>query len=282
MHIEGFDLDAYLSRIGVSGPLPPTAETLRRLHHAHVLRIPFENIDAFLGRTPDLSPAALHRKMVCSPRGGWCYEHVHLFSLALEHVGIRAEKVLARPRYLMPPGETGPRGHLTLVATLPDGERFLCELAYGNATLTGPVALREGEVQETSDDRCRVLREEGMWLLQVHRGGRWTDVMLVGDGETSPADIDFAHWTVANRPENLPTENVIISIPVQGGRMTLTNRRMAVAKGWDAGKEEATSADALDSMREALKRFGIRIEDPDVEKMLAKLGQMRPGRLPVG
>ena len=45
-----FDLDAYLARIGVAGPLGPSAETLDRLHLAHATTIPFENLDLLLGR----------------------------------------------------------------------------------------------------------------------------------------------------------------------------------------------------------------------------------------
>ncbi len=47
---EDLDLEAYLARIGYAGDLDPTVETLTALHRAHVLSIPFENLDILLGR----------------------------------------------------------------------------------------------------------------------------------------------------------------------------------------------------------------------------------------
>ena len=43
------NVDAYLERIGYRGPLAPTAETLRRLHVAHLLTVPFENLSIHAG-----------------------------------------------------------------------------------------------------------------------------------------------------------------------------------------------------------------------------------------
>ena len=38
-------LPAYLQRIGYEGPVMPTVETLRAMHRAHFLHVPFENLD---------------------------------------------------------------------------------------------------------------------------------------------------------------------------------------------------------------------------------------------
>ncbi len=61
---EGLDLEAYLQRIGYSGGLEPTVETLTALHRAHVLSIPFENLDILLGRPIRLDLASLQAKLV--------------------------------------------------------------------------------------------------------------------------------------------------------------------------------------------------------------------------
>ena len=63
------DIAAYCARIGVSGPLPPTAATLRRLHHAHMLAVPFENLDIHWGRPIVLEEARLFEKLVTQGRG---------------------------------------------------------------------------------------------------------------------------------------------------------------------------------------------------------------------
>src|SRR5437667_366260 len=47
---ERVDIAAYLRRIGYTGPIVPTLETLREIHRAHLLAVPFENLDIPLGR----------------------------------------------------------------------------------------------------------------------------------------------------------------------------------------------------------------------------------------
>jgi len=64
------DRSAYLARIGYQGSVVPSAETLRGLHLAHVLTVPFENLDIHLGRPISLDPADLFRKIVVDRRGG--------------------------------------------------------------------------------------------------------------------------------------------------------------------------------------------------------------------
>ncbi len=68
------DLDAYFRRIGYSGPRTPTLDALRAVVAGHTAAIPFENMDALLGRAPLLAPAALLGKLVGQRRGGYCYE----------------------------------------------------------------------------------------------------------------------------------------------------------------------------------------------------------------
>src|SRR6185437_14996034 len=43
------DIDAYLARIGYAGSRAPTGETLAQLQQAHMLAVPFENLDIALG-----------------------------------------------------------------------------------------------------------------------------------------------------------------------------------------------------------------------------------------
>ena len=44
------DVDAYLSRIGLSGPLTPDLANLEGLQRAHLTAVPFENLDVFARR----------------------------------------------------------------------------------------------------------------------------------------------------------------------------------------------------------------------------------------
>jgi N-hydroxyarylamine O-acetyltransferase len=71
-----FDQNAWLKRIGYSGPLEPTLSTLNKLIFAHSRAITYESLDILLGRTPRLDLDSLQRKMISGGRGGYCLEHV--------------------------------------------------------------------------------------------------------------------------------------------------------------------------------------------------------------
>jgi N-hydroxyarylamine O-acetyltransferase len=57
-----FDQTAWLERIGYSGPLTPTLETLNRLIFAHAHAISYETLDIMLGRPPKLDVPTLQAK----------------------------------------------------------------------------------------------------------------------------------------------------------------------------------------------------------------------------
>jgi N-hydroxyarylamine O-acetyltransferase len=64
-----FDMDAYLERIGYTGGLAPSEETLRGLHRTHTLSIPFENFDAYFHGNVNLDVPFLFEKIVTRGRG---------------------------------------------------------------------------------------------------------------------------------------------------------------------------------------------------------------------
>ena len=67
-----FNADGYLARIGWSGPLAPTLDTLTRLLRAHMAAVPWENLDVLLGRGVKLDLDSICNKIVTGGRGGYC------------------------------------------------------------------------------------------------------------------------------------------------------------------------------------------------------------------
>ena len=81
--------DRYLERIGYRGSREPSLESLAALQRAHLLAIPFENLDIHLGRRLVLDRAANYEKVVERRRGGWCFELNGLFAALLDELGFR-------------------------------------------------------------------------------------------------------------------------------------------------------------------------------------------------
>jgi N-hydroxyarylamine O-acetyltransferase len=81
------DVDAYLERIGYEGSRRPTAETLAALQRAHMLTVPFENLEIARGGKLVLDREHNFDKVVRRRRGGWCFELNGLFAGLLEELG---------------------------------------------------------------------------------------------------------------------------------------------------------------------------------------------------
>ena len=60
------ELEVYFQRIGHSGPRDASVATLTALHRAHVLAIPFENLDVQFGRPLSTDGRAAFAKLVDS------------------------------------------------------------------------------------------------------------------------------------------------------------------------------------------------------------------------
>ena len=96
MKSDGFDLDSYFERINYGAARKPSEDSLRDIHIAHTLNVPFENLDVFYRRPILLDGASLHKKIVRERRGGYCFEMNGIFSLVLQEMGFKVTNLLAR------------------------------------------------------------------------------------------------------------------------------------------------------------------------------------------
>lgn len=164
------DTAAYLERIGYGGSLAPTAETLRRLHVAHLLAVPFENLSIHAGEPIVLDDEALFDKIVARGRGGFCYELNGLFAALLRALGFEVGMLSAG--VMNQAGEFGPEfDHMALVVTL--DERWLVDVGFGDSFIE-PLLLDE-RAEQVQGSRAFRITEEGERLTLTRRdeGGEW-------------------------------------------------------------------------------------------------------------
>src|SRR5690242_3051518 len=134
------DLQAYLQRINYRGEQKPTAAILRELHRAHLLAVPFENLDIHLGRPILLDQDALFDKIVRRSRGGFCYELNGLFALLLRGLGF--DVTLLAAGVARADGGFGPEfDHLTLLVKAPSPEPTSLNLQPPISNLQSPAWL---------------------------------------------------------------------------------------------------------------------------------------------
>jgi N-hydroxyarylamine O-acetyltransferase len=145
------DVDAYLARIGYTGCREPTAEVLAALHRAHMLAVPFENLDIHLGVPNVLDHDHVFDKIVTRRRGGWCYELNGLFALLLEALGFAVTRYSAAVVISDPPSPDF--AHLTLRVDL--DRPWLADVGFG-ASFTRPLRLDDEGDQERDGKRYRL------------------------------------------------------------------------------------------------------------------------------
>jgi N-hydroxyarylamine O-acetyltransferase len=256
------DVAAYLHRIAYAGPLAPTAETLRGLHLAHLLAVPFENLDIGLGRPIALDEAALFDKIVARRRGGFCYELNGLFAALLRALGFDVALLSARVAHA--DGGFGPPfDHLTLLVTFPKlaGSR-LADVGFGDSFRT-PLLFQEAIEQLQEGHIYRLTRDAEDWTLlrrpQGDRDGRWEAQYRFTTRPHRWADFAEMCRYHQTAPESPFTRRRTCSRATPQGRITLSDGRLIVTeRGERQERPLSGEGDYAAALREL---FGIVLND---------------------
>jgi N-hydroxyarylamine O-acetyltransferase len=222
--IHHLDLAAYLSRIGYDGDLAPTGRTLAGLHRAHVATIPFENADIMLGRGIAVDLPAIQDKLVRRGRGGYCFEHGLLFAAALEGLGYRTDRLLARvgdPR--------DARTHLVLRVRV-GAQCWLADTGFGTGLLE-PLPFGDTQAHAQYGWTYRLITDgERSWQLQEQQGDSWTTLYWFDDQAQYHADIVVANHFTATYPGSSFVRQLVVIRKDPTCLRRLTGRRLTVAR----------------------------------------------------
>jgi N-hydroxyarylamine O-acetyltransferase len=198
------DLDAYLARIGTDG-----RRGLAELHRAHVMSIPFENLDPRRGIPVSLELEELERKLVRQRRGG-CFEQNLLLKAALDALDAEVEMLLARVRVGRPPGSPRPRTHLILRVRT-DGAEWHADVGFGHGTLLEPIPFGPGDVHEQSGWQFRVIEDGPELVLQTAQNGEWADLYGFLPEPVPFIDVETSNWFTCTHPRSPFVTGLIVS-----------------------------------------------------------------------
>jgi N-hydroxyarylamine O-acetyltransferase len=224
--IGELNLTAYLRRIGYYGGLSPTAATLARLHRAHVTSIPFENADITLGRGIAVDLPSVQDKLVHRRRGGYCYEHGLLLAAALERLGYRVERLLAR----VGDGSGPPRARTHLVLRVHTAEGcWLADTGFGSGLLD-PLPF-DGAPHTQDGWTYRLLAvSEHAWNLQEQQEDGWVTLYWLDDQPQHAADIVAANHFTATYPDSGFVRHLVVNAKDAFVLRRLTDRRLTVTR----------------------------------------------------
>ncbi|MFG2718363.1 arylamine N-acetyltransferase [Streptomyces sp. NPDC048416] len=260
---QDVDLDAYFTRIGYGGDTPPTLATLRALHRAHVLTIPFENLDVALGRPVPLDVKSLVAKLVGRARGGYCYEQNSLFAAVLERLGFASAGRGARNRSRG--ASLPPVTHALLVTTV-DGEPWLCDAGFGHQGPLEPVPLRDGAVVEQGGWTFGIRTEgDGTQVLRTLRPGGWADLYAFAPQALHPADFTVMNHYSSSHPQSRFVGQVVAQRTAPGVRRALVRDEFTTARPDGTVDWQRVSADELG--RVLSEAFDIVLEQEDLVQL---------------
>ncbi len=265
------DLADYFARIGYDGPRAVTRAVLSDIVLRHTQSIPFENIDAFLGRRVSLDPADVARKLVASGRGGWCFEQNLLLGEALRALGFDVNDLAGRVLLGQPAGVVTARTHRMLCVRL-DGGEWLVDVGFGSLTPTGVLDLRSVAVQHTPHEPFRLRPLGADLVLEALTQGEWLSLFRFDLQPQLPIDFEAANYQLVHDPRSHFTQVLRASRVSRDGRHVLRDLELTFYGIGSARRELLRDAESvIAALRDVM---GIAVDElPDLHaRISAQLG----------
>ncbi|MFD7326585.1 arylamine N-acetyltransferase [Streptomyces sp. NPDC059875] len=263
---ELLDLDAYLARIGFTGPRTPTPETLHRVLRGHMSTITFENIDIALGRPVSLDLDRIQDKLVRAGRGGYCYENNLLLAAALDRLGFPVTRLLARIRQ----GETRRRFRThTVLLVRADDQVWLADAGYGYSGLMEALPLRDGAVSSVADWTWQLAADGPDWVVRIPRGGPdegWFDMYSFRQEPQFRIDFEAAHYLSSTRPGSPFVGQLVVQKETEKERRLLRDKSLEIQ--YPDGRVERRELSAADTVCALGELFSIELTDDDERALL--------------
>jgi N-hydroxyarylamine O-acetyltransferase len=246
-------IETYLRRIGLTGPLRPTAETLAAIQWAHLHAVPFENLDICPLCTPlALDIASMYEKIVIHKRGGFCFEVNGLLAELLASLGYGVERMGG---WFADELNPDPFDHMVLIVTIPgDGAGWYTDVGAGRTNPDRPIPI-----DGVDDDGLRRTRMvDGIWLAEsLAEDGAWNPV-LHWSPEPHPLSAFAERCAYFERdPASFFRQRPVATMLRDGGRITLARRSLiTTVDGVRAEREIDTNEEIQAILRDT---FGIDI-----------------------
>lgn len=246
---DAVDLDAYLDRIGYTGNLDTSAQTLIELHKRHVQSIPFENLDVLLGKKISISLPNIEDKLVHQKRGGYCFEQNGLFAAVLGQVGFTTSPKIARVRWQAPPELVTPASHMVLEVETDVGP-YLADVGFGGVGLIEAIKLEIDTIQHQTFEPRRLLQRNDELLHQVLIGDAWQDVYQFSLREAAPIDLEIANWYSCTHPQARFMRTLLVAQVTATGRRVIADTEVILREhtGELVRKTLASREDLLESL----------------------------------
>lgn len=236
-------LEHYFARIRYRGSSAPTITTLKDVVRAHVLNVPFENLDVQLGQPLTIAPEAAYEKIVDRNRGGWCYEQNGLLGWALSKIGFEVVRVAAAVRR-SERGDVANANHLCLLVRPQEGgQTWLADVGFGGSMLA-PIELEESRHSHTPFQLGLRRTADNHWQFWENAGSGEFDYDFLAeaaDEHSLSARCEFLQTS----PESSFVQSLVAQIRTSDSHKTLRGKVLSHASSSGRHTEFLKSADEL-------------------------------------
>jgi N-hydroxyarylamine O-acetyltransferase len=264
------NIDGYLKRIDYTGPLTPSAGTLRELQVAHLRTVPFENLSIHAGEPIVLENDHLFTKIVDNKRGGFCYELNGLFAALLSALGFEVAMLAAgvakaprssassRPLAIteLTEDDFGPVfDHMALLVNL--DQRWLVDVGFGDSFLE-PLLLDESGEQVQGTQTFRIVKDnQHRIILRRNNDEDWKpQYRFTLQPHTYAEYEEMCHYHQTS-PDSHFTKARICSRATEEGRITLSDMRLITTSGAPPIRQEQTLTSEYEYVSVLRDQFGI-------------------------
>lgn len=250
-------IERYLARIGCSGVINVSADTLSQLQENHLQSVPYENLDIVRGVPLSLEISDLYDKIVVRRRGGYCFELNALFAWLLREIGYVVTSHFARfwrDELDLPPK----RRHHVLRVQAQDG-LYLCDVGVGGVIARRPLRMVDGLEQMQGDESYRLDRDPDWgWMLSERYHGTWRPLYSFTEELQHPKDFVMATYWCEHAPDSIFTKGAMVSLLTPDGRTTVAGEEFRLFSPTGVQSFTPTSPQAY---REALYTyFGLALD----------------------
>lgn len=201
-------LAGYLARLGLTGNLAPTAETLAELQRRHQDVVPWENLAIMLGRPDPTDPRRTLERIAAGGNVGYCFHHNGAFEVVLRALGFAVQRRYGRAWRTPEDRAAGELNHLVLLVTI-DGCRWWPDLGLGDA-LRDPAEVAAGEIRQ-GPFRYEItdVDEEGWTFWHDPAAGSFSAVD-VRPGHPADTEVAEAHRALSTQPDGRFTRLLVV------------------------------------------------------------------------
>ena len=258
-------VEKYLQRINYTGDVKPTKENLVALQRAHLMSVPYENLDIYYGRDFTLAMEELYDKIVLRHRGGYCFEINGLYAWLLRQMGYEVEEYFGRWLYL-DPLEAPARRHRVIRVKFPDGD-FITDVAVGQRAPLTPLAFQYDLVQPREGFNYRIVQDDVLCnVVQREEDGKYVNFFSFDLAPQLNIDFTYVHFYCMKHPDSIFNKKILVHIPTENGRNSIYSaldpQTAAMKPLLNVGLADGTSEKRFlyseQELKDALKQhFGI-------------------------